>query len=63
MVLRKTWVSGNFGSDLGSVFDGFRSLVFFEIFNCRSLVIFIFPFGLQESIFQGSWVQLMELSL
>ena len=28
MVLRKTWVLGNIGSDIESVFDGSRSLVF-----------------------------------
>ena len=27
MVLRKTWVLGNIGSDIESVFDGSRSLV------------------------------------
>ena len=76
MVPQKMWVLGHFGSDIGSVFDRSRSLVFFfKIFTSRSLKSFcrrvsesrichfIFPFGPQESIFQGSWVQLMELNL
>ena len=65
MVLRKTWVLGNIGSDIESVFDGSRSLVFLrflrlEVSNfCRwvsesRIYHFIFPFGLRSRIFQSS---------
>ena len=63
MVLRKTWVLGNIGSDIESVFDGSRSLVFLRFLRlqksqnfCRwvsesRICHYIFPFGLQEQNF------------
>ena len=75
MVLRKMWVLGNFGSDIGSVLMGLEVLFFLKFLLLGVLNVFadaplgvsdlsvIFPFGPQESIFQGSWVQLMEPNL
>ena len=67
MVQRKTWVSrsGNFGSDLGSVFDGSRSLVFlrFLLVGVLDLSFLSFHLVFRSRIFQSSWLQLMELNL
>ena len=48
MALRKMWVLGNFGSDIGSVFDGSRSLVFFLNFYFSEPQMFL-PTGLGVS--------------
>ena len=65
MVLRKTWVLGNIGSDIESVFDGSGSLVFlrFLLVGVLDLSFLSFRLVFRSRIFQGSWVQLMELNL
>ena len=65
MVLRKMWVLGNFGSDIGSVFYGSRSLVFFLNFyfsepqivfadgsRCLGFVILSFRLVLRSQFFR-----------
>ena len=47
MVLRKTWVLGNIGSDIESVFDGSRSLVFLRFLRLE--VSKFLPMGLGVS--------------
>ena len=65
MVLRKTWVLGNIGPDIESVFDESGSLVFlrFLLVGVLDLSFLSFCLVLRSRIFQGSWVQLMELNL
>ena len=47
MVLRRTWVLGNIGSDIESVFDGSRSLVFLRFLRLE--VSKFLPMGLGVS--------------
>ena len=47
MVLRKTWVLGNIGSDIESFFDGSRSLVFLRFLRLE--VSKFWPMGLGVS--------------